>query len=174
VPDSAPWMVPDDGTTMVRSIQQIAQDSIKYSMPAGVVYGGVTRVKPLEIRLGKDANGMPVREDQIILTNAVRDYHVFLEAYDNEKAYDNGGAGYHVIEVQNQNHRHPFANAGGPGITDTQILETDHDHNYKGGVFKVKLGLKQGEKVLLLQVQGGQHWVVLDRVDPPKGEEGSD
>lgn len=40
-----------------------------------------------------------------------------------------------------------------------------HTHNYLGTkAFKVLNGLKKGEKVILLRVQGGQKYIVLDRV----------
>ena len=42
--------------------------------------------------------------------------------------------------------------------------ERDHTHPYAGRkVFSVKNGLKTGEHVLLLRVQGGQKYIVLDR-----------
>lgn len=40
-----------------------------------------------------------------------------------------------------------------------------HSHEYKGKKsFKVHLGLKEGEAVILLRIQGGQKYIVLDRV----------
>jgi hypothetical protein len=39
-------------------------------------------------------------------------------------------------------------------------------------MFKVCLGLKRGERVAMLQVQGGQSYIVFDRVNPPNGTEG--
>ena len=44
-------------------------------------------------------------------------------------------------------------------------VEAEHLHDYKGTkAFRVHLGLKAGEKVILLRVQGGQQFIVLDRV----------
>lgn len=40
-----------------------------------------------------------------------------------------------------------------------------HIHNYKGAKKHIhKKGLKAGEKVLLLRIQGGQKYIVLDRL----------
>lgn len=40
-----------------------------------------------------------------------------------------------------------------------------HDHNYKGKKkFKVHNGLKSGEEVILMQVSGGQKYIVVDRI----------
>jgi len=172
-------------------MQQAAKGVIYAEKPFAYLQGTVSGTDPLKIRVDQK---LELVEEQLILTNAVRDHHVFLEAYDNEKAYDDGGAGHHVSEIQNQDHSHEIQNvpvdttvtitAPQPGAgtgtgfangrTEDQSQETDHDHNYKGGVFKFKLGLKKDEKVHLLQVDGGQHFIVLDRVDPPTGKEGSD
>ena len=186
-------------SAMVRTVQDIARECIKASNPAGIVYGVVINPDPdnMKIRLGDDCGNLELHKDQIILTNAVRDHYVWLKAHDNTEDGDSDGAGYHdqVTTKQNQQHIHDFSHehtvtvapsAGtttgkipDPDIsykTDEQSEDHDHDHNYhyRGGVFKAEYGLKKDEKVIMLQVQGGQHWVVLDRVEAAKGEEGSD
>ena len=43
-----------------------------------------------------------------------------------------------------------------------------HKHAYKGKkAFKVHLGLKAGEQVLLLRTDGGQKFIIIDRVEAP-------
>lgn len=43
--------------------------------------------------------------------------------------------------------------------------EAGHAHGYTGiKTFKVLNGLKKGERVILLRMQGGQDYIVLDRV----------
>lgn len=54
-------------------------------------------------------------------------------------------------------------------------LDLNHSHDYSGGQTQnaltspvvVRKGLEVGDKVLLLRVQGGQQYVVLDRVVGP-------
>ncbi|WP_097026183.1 DUF2577 domain-containing protein [Clostridium peptidivorans] len=50
-------------------------------------------------------------------------------------------------------------------------IDLSHSHNYSNGSTSKELnkivireGLKQGDKVLLLRVQGGQQYVILDKV----------
>ena len=164
-----------DCTALVGVMQKAAAGVLDAAKLFSYMEGEVTGTDPLKIRVDQK---LELVEEQLILTNAVRDHYVFMETYDNEKDSDQQGDGYHVTEKQNQDHRHNFMDAttpaAVPNITDTQSGETDHDHNYKGGVVKMKYGLKRGEKVHLLQVDGGQHFIVLDRKDPPKGKEGSD
>ncbi|MFR0872551.1 MAG: DUF2577 family protein [Oscillospiraceae bacterium] len=54
--------------------------------------------------------------------------------------------------------------AGGSG----DASFASHKHAYKGKkAFKVHLGLKAGEQVLLLRTDGGQKFIIIDRVEAP-------
>jgi Protein of unknown function (DUF2577). len=49
--------------------------------------------------------------------------------------------------------------------TEDYVSDTIHRHGYKGiKKFTVHLGLKEGERVMLLRIQGGQKYIVLDRM----------
>ena len=69
----------------------------------------------------------------------------------------------HVTEVISHGH----------SVTDTYTgggtaQPVDHSHPYKGRKsFRVHLGLKMGEKVILVRCDGGQQFVVLDRWEAP-------
>lgn len=79
--------------------------------------------------------------DEAILTNAVRDYTVYM-----------------TVDHQTEN------TAGGSG----DASFASHKHAYKGKkAFKVHLGLKAGEQVLLLRTDGGQKFIIIDRVEAP-------
>ena len=164
--------MPDfDYTAIIGVMKQAALGAVAGLDLFAYLDGTVSGTDPLKIKVDQK---LELEEKQLIMTNAVRDHYIKLEAYDSHKEEKD----YHVTEKQNQGHMHQFTDAtpGGPvlSITQTQSQEKDHDHKYKGGVFKICLGLKKDEKVHLLQIQGGQHFIVLDRVDPPKGEEGGD
>ena len=178
-----------DMVQLVDKMRIVAANERKSSKPFGMVFGEVTGVDPLKIKIDQK---LEVGEEFLILTNAVRDHHVWMIAHDNTADGDSGGAGYHdqVTTKQNQDHIHAFPHvhmvtvvppaegattSTSPEKTQTQSEKTDHDHNYhyRGGVFKVKCGLKKDEKVILLQVQGGQSYVVLDRYESPIGTEGT-
>lgn len=104
-------------------------------------------LSPLEITTDQK---LILGEKQLILTNAVRDYTV-------EMTVD------HVTEVISHGH----------SVTDTYTgggtaQPVDHSHPYKGRKsFRVHLGLKMGEKVILVRCDGGQQFVVLDRWEAP-------
>jgi hypothetical protein len=168
-------------------LRKIVSESVKASGSTGVLFGVVDSENPLIIKVG---DKLTLKERHLQLTNAVRDHYVFLEAYDNSDAFignfsASGGASggqsdpYHVTENNTQDmvHTHGYSDniEGVPTSSTTAeqtTTNTDHDHHYKGGVFKVKLGLKKGENVILIRIQGGQKFLVLDRMNPPTGQEG--
>lgn len=55
---------------------------------------------------------------------------------------------------------------------DTEETE-GHKHRYEGEkAFRVHLGLSKGERVILIQEQGGQKYIVIDRVGDNDSESG--
>ncbi len=136
-----------DLNALVRAVKKAAVEAVRAENPMGVCHGTVTGISPLEITTDQK---LILGEKQLILTNAVRDYTV-------EMTVD------HVTEVISHGH----------SVTDTYTgggtaQPVDHSHPYKGRKsFRVHLGLKMGEKVILLRCDGGQQFVVLDRWEAP-------
>lgn len=122
---------------MNQLIKQLAEEERKEAKPVELVMGKVISVSPLQI----NAEGLSLllTEEFLILTHLVRDYQVML-----------------TVDHQTED------------AALTENLSTDykaHHHAYRGKkVFTVHQGLKMGEAVLLLRLQGGQKYVVLDRV----------
>lgn len=136
-----------DLNALVRAVKKAAVEAVRAENPMGVCHGTVTGLSPLEITTDQK---LILGEKQLILTNAVRDYTV-------EMTVD------HVTEVISHGH----------SVTDTYTgggtaQPVDHSHPYKGRKsFRVHLGLKVGEKVILVRCDGGQQFVVLDRWEAP-------
>lgn len=104
----------------------------------------VLAAKPFSLTYGTVINANPLQitvdqkltlyAEQLILTNSVRDYTVEMTVN-------------HVTE-----------NA----LSDTNLT---HAHSYLGRkCFTVHLALKKGEQVILFRADGGQKYIVLDRV----------
>lgn len=136
-----------DLNALVRAVKKAAVEAVRAENPMGVCHGTVTGLSPLEITTDQK---LILGEKQLILTNAVRDYTV-------EMTVD------HVTEVISHGH----------SVTDTYTgggtaQPVEHSHPYKGRkYFRVHLGLKMGEKVILVRCDGGQQFVVLDRWEAP-------
>lgn len=136
-----------DLNALVRAVKKAAVEAVRAENPMGVCHGTVTGLSPLEITTDQK---LILGEKQLILTNAVRDYTV-------EMTVD------HVTEVISHGHSVTDAYTGGG-----TAQPVDHSHPYKGRKsFRVHLGLKMGEKVILVRCDGGQQFVVLDRWEAP-------
>lgn len=125
-------------TEMINAIKRAATDAVNAGKPFALTRGQVTKISPLTIQVDQKLILGPA---QLLLTNAVRDYSVDMTV-DHLTENTSGGAGDAAFAA--------------------------HNHAYKGRkTFRVHLGLKAGEWVLLLRIQGGQQYLVLDRVEAP-------
>ena len=126
--------------SMVELIKKIASESVGEGKPVSIRFGIVKQEKPLKIEVEQKLL-LEEEHEHLILTHLVKDYYVDMTVS-------------HVTETR----------AGGSGFP----MYESHDHDYKGRKkFLIHNGLKMGEKVILLQLQGGQQYIVLDRVDDP-------
>lgn len=136
-----------DINRLVRLVKQAAVEAVQASAPMSVCFGTVTSASPLEITVDQKKI---LTDAQLILTNAVRDFTV-------EMTMD------HVTEVVSHGHTVVDTYTGGGSAA-----AVEHSHPYKGRKsFQVHLGLKAGEKVTLIRCDGGQKYIVLDRLEVP-------
>ena len=128
-----------DINELVRAVKQAAVEAVKADGPMAVSFGTVTSASPLKIQVDQKKT---LTEAQLILTNNVRDFNVDMTV-DHQTEETSGGSGYAEF--------------------------ASHKHAYKGKkAYKVHLALKTGEQVLLLRADGGQKFIILDRVEAPK------
>ncbi|SDF62225.1 DUF2577 domain-containing protein [Sporomusa acidovorans] len=120
---------------LVQVLKQIAVEANEAGKPTGITYGTVLNIEPLEIQIEQR---LTLPEEFFKLTKAVTDHYVDMTVS-------------HVTENR----------AGGSGDSSY----ASHNHDYQGRKkFLVHNALQVGEEVILLQVQGGQRYIVLDRV----------
>jgi hypothetical protein len=126
-------------------IKQSAQKAVDSTSPSGIYYGTVTSASPLKIMLEQR---MELDSKFLVLSTLVQDFSVSMTV-DHET--ENETAHTHAVQ--------DTYTGGGSSSP------TSHRHAYTGTkTFRVHLGLNVGEKVMLLRVQGGQQYIVLDRV----------
>lgn len=137
-----------DYSQMLEAIKRAATEAVDTAKPFALTYGIVKTASPLTITVDQKLELGPA---QLLLTNAVRDYGVDMTVD-------------HWTEDETD-HTHGIHDTySGGGSSDP----TSHNHAYTGRKkFEVHLGLRVGEKVLLLRIQGGQRYIVLDRVEAP-------
>lgn len=130
--------MPDAQKNMVQMVKQAAMEAVRAGKPAELRFGTVVSVSPLEIRIDQKA---PLREPQLILTRNVTDYEMDISVSHRTEAEGRGGSYYEAF--------------------------SSHTHGYSGRKkIVVHNALVVGDEVVLLQVQGGKKFLVLDRMKP--------
>ena len=117
------------------AVKKAAVDAVNAEKPAGVCFGKVTGTEPLQILVEQK---MTLGMAQLVLARNVTDYETALLA-EWETGESSGGSGDEAYAA----HKHAIS-----GIK----LVTIHN------------GLAVGDEVILLQQQGGQKYIVLDKV----------
>ncbi len=125
---------------LVESMKQAAVEAIETAKPVKLVFGLVQSVNPLKIFVDSK---ILLSEEFLILSRNVTDYELTMDVE-------------HQVGIGVEPYEPPE-----PKVA----VEPAHIHDYTGEkVFKVKNALQEGEKVVMIQMQGGQQYLVLDRV----------
>lgn len=150
--------MPDGRTSPVDVVKRAALEAVEASKPVNVLFGTVVSVSPLKIDVEQK---MTLGEKQLILTRNVTDYDVSMTID-------------HQTESALTTHTHSYSgnvDSGGPGphahsyTGETDPTDLSHVHKYKGTkVFRIHNALKIGERVVLIRVQGGKKFLVIDRL----------
>lgn len=124
-----------DATDLYNAIKQGAQGAQDASKPCAVVFGTVTIAEPLTVNVEEK---LTLSTAQLVLARGVTDYTTDMTV-DHTTESTSGGSG--------------------------ESAYSDHAHAYVGRKeFLVHHTLLVGDRVVLLRMQGGQRYVILDRV----------
>lgn len=144
-----------DGGDMVEAIRKIAVEAVAAGQPSGLYEGAVVSVRPLAIQIDQKTT---LTEGFLRLTSMVSDFQVEMTV--DHQTEDARPPTRHT-------HKIPAAGedeSGWPTVRETEF-DAGHRHACKGRkTFTVHMALKAGEKVLLIREQGGQKYLVLDRL----------
>lgn len=124
-----------DSGNLVTLIQRIAVNAVNSSKPTAIRFGKVISITPLKIQIEQK---LTLTEQFLILTRNVKDHKVFMTVD-------------HVTENR----------SGGSG----EASFSSHNHEYKGKKeFTIHNGLIVGDEVIMIQIQGGQKFLVIDKL----------
>lgn len=132
---------------LLNTLKAIAAQVNEDGKPTGIVFGTVIAETPLQIQINQS---LIIDEDFLVLTHNVMDHYVDITV-----------SHYTVNDAfLDTTHAHPHA-----GVNS---FDSHHMHEYSGRKkIMIHYGLKSGEKVLMIRDQGGQKYIVLDRVTEP-------
>ena len=159
---------------LIETIKKISQGAEEASAPSDVLYGIVTNISPLEITVEQK---LVLTQEFLILTKNVKDYTVDVSVEWNTES-----------ESLNANHSHTLS--GDLSVTSTAIVNPNpdnisvsinnevsnsmsveqkninltHEHSISGRKqITIHNGLKLNDNVILLQQQGGNNFIVIDK-----------
>lgn len=128
-----------DAVEFVKTIKRAALDAVKASKPVEVCFGKVTSASPLKILVEQK---LPLGEGQLILTRNVTNF----------KTYITGG------NIKNYYYTGSDTDGG------TAPVVPSHVHAIGKVQITVHNGLVVGDEVILIRQQGGQKYIVVDRI----------
>lgn len=129
-----------DAVELIKIIKRAALDAINASKPVEVCFGKVTSAFPLKILVEQK---MTLGEAQLVLCRNVTDY-VTTVSIPSEYGW----------ATQNR--------SGGSG--DPAFASHNHDIVISKKKITVHNGLVVGDEVILIRQQGGQKYIVVDRI----------
>ena len=128
-----------DAVELMKTIKRAALDAVKASKPVEVCFGKVTSASPLKILVEQK---LPLGEGQLILTRNVTNF----------KTYITGG------NIKNYYYTGSDTDGG------TASVVPSHVHAIGKVQITVHNGLVVGDEVILIRQQGGQKYIVVDRI----------
>jgi len=133
-----------DVNDLLNSIKIAAVEAVEAGKPAEIRYGHVTSISPLKINVEQK---MTLTSAQLVLTRNVTNFQVNMTVN-------------HTTDPHTHTHTITDTWTGGGSASD----ET-HQHTYSGTkTFTVHNALAVGDRVLMIRMQGGQKFIVIDRV----------
>lgn len=124
-----------DATDLLNIIKKAAVEAVEAGQPTGICFGKVTSASPLKILVEQK---MTLGAAQLVLTRNVTDFETNVTV-DCSTGNASGGSG-----------ESSFAS---------------HNHSVSGKKkIKIHNALKSGDEVVMIKQQGGQKYLVLDRV----------
>lgn len=160
-----------DANGLVEAMKRAALDAMKAGKPVHICFGKVTGISPLEIHVEQK---MTLGEGQLVLARHVTDFETEVtvewetEPVDIDMSHSHEGS----VEVS-------VSSTGSSGEGDVSIqntvdssmtveravLQDTHRHTLTGRKrVTVHNALAVGDEVILARKQGGQQYIVLDRI----------
>ena len=128
-----------DATELTRAIKKAASKAVKAEKPVEVCFGKVTSASPLQILVDQK---FTLGAAQLVLTRNVTDFKTMITG---------GNIQY-------------YYSVGTPPNTSTVPVDPSHRHAIGKIEITVHNGLVVGDEVILIRQQGGQKYVVVDRI----------
>lgn len=132
-----------DYSNLVKAIKKAGSEAVGASSPVSICFGKVTSASPLQVLVDQK---MTLGAAQLVLTRNVTDYEVPVTVE-------------WETESELSTHTHNI------GDVESDSVDLEHAHALKGEKkMTIHNSLVKGDEVVLLRQQGGQKYIIIDRV----------
>lgn len=132
-----------DYNDLLRAIKKSAVEAVEASKPTAIIFGTVILTNPLHIRVGQK---LTLTMEQLKLSRNVTTYTITVGM---------------ELFTDNTIHTHSYRDDGQSLMTGSN----HHNHPMTGiKLITIHNGLAIGDEVIMVRMQGGQQFVVIDRV----------
>lgn len=141
-----------DYSELLNTIKQAATEAVDATKPAQICFGKVTNASPLQILVDQK---MTLDSSFLVLTRNVTDFTTMVTIqWESEASLTT-----HSHSVKGDN------GSGGTIDLTSGATKLTHTHDIEGTKqMTIHNKLEKGEEVILLRMQGGQKYIVLDRI----------
>lgn len=140
-------------------IKEIAVNAVNANKPTSMYYGTVLSVSPLQVQI---SSNLILTEEFLVVPKSLTDYELTVEI--DWTSEDTNISHTHIVEFNDRYNTNGDTESKSI-VSNTQISNVNHHHTLKGKKsLKIYNALKVGEKVILTQVQGGQEFIINDKV----------
>lgn len=141
-----------DASELVKAMKRAALEAQESTKPVNVCFGTVESVSPLQINVEQK---MVLGKNQLVLSRNVTEYKTMVTIdWETEQ------------ETQTHTHKVEGSDSEGDEIDLTSGTQSSkHKHKVKGKKeITIHNQLVKGDEVILIRQQGGQKYVVIDRI----------
>lgn len=140
-------------------IKEIATKAVDASNPVAYYYGTVLAVSPLQIKVSQN---LILSEEFLVVPKSLTNYEISIYIDTSTENTKTNTKHTHLI-----NYSDDTINGSTQKNVESEIGEFDNTHAHKlKGVKNITFynALKVGEKVILARAQGGQEFIIIDKV----------
>ena len=144
-----------DYNKLLKVMKKAGTEATNAECPVIICFGKVVSKSPLKINVDQK---ITLGSAQLVLTRNVTDYDVEIDVeWETEETKINIEVEVEIETVEPEE--------GEQEKPDTSVTNEAHKHNIKGKKkIKIRNSLKAGDEVVLLRQQGGQKYIVVDKV----------
>ncbi len=156
---------------IIEVIKKASMEAEEQSSPANILYGTVISVNPIQIQVEQK---MVLTKEFLIFTKNVIDYDVQIsldwntsnESINDTHTHNLEGNMQVISTIEPNDNNQEIINEITSNLSiQNANINIEHSHKVNGTkIITIHNGLKQNDKVILLQQRGGQKFVVLDKI----------